>query len=187
VALQNLRDELRLAMDNSITPDDANDWRELRRQYANLMVSARAASGAGAGAAEGQVSPLGLRNAVDRSTGGGYAFGQGDQNELARAGQSVLRAPPDSGTAGRASAANLLTLSGGVGSGGMIGAALGGPAGAAVGSLAGLGMPRLVQAMMNTPTGQAYLRNQVVSDPVLTQQLLAALTAQQGSAALTRP
>ncbi len=186
-ALQNLREELRLAMDASISPQDAAEWAQLRRHYANLMVTARATGGAGAAAAEGQVSPLALRNAVNQSTGREYVFGAGDQNQLARAGQSVLRAPPDSGTAGRTSAANLLTLSGGVGSGGMIGAALGGPMGAAVGSMAGLAAPRIAQAAMNSAPGQAYLRNQVVVNPVLTQRLLAALAGQQGGAMVNRP
>lgn len=186
-ALGELRDEMRRAMDNSISPQDAADWQELRRQYANLMVSARAASGAGAAAAEGQVSPLALRNAVDQSTGRGYAFGRGDQNQLARAGQSVLRAPPDSGTAGRTAANNLLTLTVPASGGGLLGAAVGGPVGAAIGSGVGLAAPKVAQTLMNSPAGQAYLRNQMVNNPVLTQQLLAALTAQQGGAALTRP
>jgi hypothetical protein len=186
-ALGTLREELRTAMDSSISQPDAAEWAQLRRHYANLMVTARAAGGAGAGAAEGQVSPLALRNAVNQSTGGNYAFGAGDQNQLARAGQSVMRAPPDSGTAGRTSAANMLTLSGGMGSGGMIGSILGGPLGTAVGMGAGLAAPRMVQAAMNTQTGQAYLRNQMVNNPVLTQRLLAALAGQQGGALVNRP
>src|SRR6185503_15287874 len=56
-ALADLRDTLRSAMDASISPEDAGRWQLLRRHYANLMVAADAASGAGAGAAEGQISP----------------------------------------------------------------------------------------------------------------------------------
>ena len=185
--LNDLRQIMRNQMDASISPADAAEWARLRREYANLMVSARAAGGAGAGAAQGQISPLSLRGALNQSTGGNYAFGQGDQNELARIGQSVLRAPPDSGTAGRTAAGNLLTLTLPGSGGGMIGAALGGPLGAAVGAGAGLAAPRLAQMLMNSATGQAYLRNNLVQDQVLTRQLLGALAAQQSNAAVSRP
>ena len=186
-SLTEVRDTLRQAMDASISPDDAAEWARLRREYANLMLSARAAGGAGAGAAQGQISPLGLRGALNQSTGGNYVFGQGDQNELARIGQSVLRAPPDSGTAGRTAASNLLTLTLPGSGGGMIGAALGGPLGAAVGAGAGLATPRLAQMLMNSAGGQAYLRNRLVENPILTWQLLGALAAQQSNAAVSRP
>jgi hypothetical protein len=179
-ALGDLRERLRTAMDGSISPADAAEWAGLRRHYANLMVSARAAGGAGAGAAEGQISPLALRGAVNQSTGGGYAFGRGAQNMLARAGQSVLRAPPDSGTSGRTMAQNLLT-GGAVGGMATAGAAAGGPLGAAVGAGGSLLLPRVVQALMNTEAGQRYLRNQVIQNPQVTGQIAAALAAQQGA------
>lgn len=189
-ALGDLRDRLRVAMDDSIaqgaTPADAAEWARARREYANLMVIARAAGGAGAGAAEGRLSPLSLRNAVDQSTGGGYAFGRGDLNELARIGQSILRPPPDSGTAGRTMANNLLT-GGAIATGGGMGAVTAGPLGAAGGAVAPLVVPMLVQALMNSPSGQAYLRNQVIQNPTLTQSLAAALMAQQGTGYAVSP
>lgn len=190
-ALGDLRERLRLAMDASIaqgaTPDDAAAWARARRDYANLMVIANAAGRAGAGAAEGRLSPLALRGALDQSTGGGYAFGRGDLNELARIGQSVLRPPPDSGTAGRTMAQNLLT-GGAVTSGAGMGAMAGGPVGAMAGAAGTLALPPLIQALMNSQAGQAYLRNQLTTNPVLTQQLGAALAAQQGTGyAVSRP
>lgn len=178
-ALGDLRNMLRGAMDDSISPQDAASWAQARREYANLMTIANAAGRAGAGAAEGQMSPVALRQALDQSTGRGYAFGRGDLNELARVGQGVLRPPPDSGTAGRTMANNLLT-GGTVATGGGVGAMLGGPVGAAVGAGASLGMPRLAQLLMNSPQGQAYLRNQMVQQPVVTSPLAAALLGQQG-------
>jgi hypothetical protein len=188
-ALTELRETIRRAMDASISPADAADWQQARRQYANLMVIANAARGAGAGAAEGMMSPLALRQALDTSTGGGYAFGRGDMNELARIGQALLRAPPDSNTAGRTYANNLLTgqnlFSGAaLGAGASGGAMMGGPVGAAVGAVGSLALPRMVQMLMNSGAGQAYLRNQVAANPTITQDLARALLVQQASTAL---
>jgi len=174
-ALADLRDTLRSAMDASISPEDAGRWQLLRRHYANLMVAADAASGAGAGAAEGQISPLALRSAVDRSTGGGYEWGRGDLNQLARIGQSVLRGPPDSGTAGRGFMNSLLTGSLPI-SGAGAGAMLGGVPGAMIGSAASMAMPAAVGAMMRSSAGRAYLTNQVAAG-LVDPRVIAAVTA----------
>lgn len=185
-ALTQLRQELRTAMDASISRQDAAAWARARREYANLMVIAQAAGRAGAGAAEGTMSPVALRQALDRSTGGGYVYGRGDLNELARVGQGLLRPPPDSGTAGRSYANALLT--GGLASGGAgAGALAGGPLGAAVGAGASLAMPRLVQMLMNSDAGQRYLRNQLLPNRVATPGLAAALLAQQGVSQAVQP
>jgi hypothetical protein len=177
-------------MDNSISPEDAAAWDQLRRDYANLMVISRAAGGAGEAAATGRISPLALRGAVNQSTGGGYAFGRGDLNELARIGQSVLRPPPDSGTAGNQAANDLLTgrialLSGLGGAGGAVAA---GPVGGVAGAMLPLALPRMVQALMNSEAGQAYLRNQAIQNgPRVTPALISALTGQQGAAYAVQP
>jgi len=181
-ALGDLRERLRAAMDASISPEDAQAWQEARRQYANLMVAARAAGGAGANVAEGNISPLALRGAVNQSTGQGYAFGRGDLNELARIGQSLLRAPPDSGTAGRSAATNVLTAGGGI-----AGTVMGGPIAGAAAAGATFALPRLAQLLMNSPAGQAYLRNQIAAGPGYSGQLAAALLAQQANARLNAP
>jgi len=161
-AIGNLRTTLREGMDASITPEDATAWQEARRQYANLMVAEKAAGGAGANAAEGNISPLALRSAVDQSTGRGYARGQGDLNELARIGQGVLRAPPDSGTAGRTQMNQLLTGGGFSAGGSAVGAMIGGPIGAGVGAIGGLALPAIARAAYVNPLMQSYLRNQAV-------------------------
>jgi hypothetical protein len=188
-ALGELRETIRRAMDASISPADAADWQEARRQYANLMVIANAAGRAGAGAAEGVMSPVALRQALDTSTGGGYVYGRGDMNELARIGQALLKPPPDSGTGGRTYANNLLTgqnlFSGAaVGAGASGGAMVGGPVGAGVGAVGSLALPRMVQMLMNSGAGQSYLRNQVAANPTITQDLARALLIHQVSAAL---
>lgn len=185
-ALGQVRDALREAMDRSISPADSAAWAQARRQYANFAALRQVMGGAGAGVAEGQISPLALRGALDRSTGRGYAEGRGDLNELARIGQSIVRAPNDSGTAGRTLAQNVLTGSIPA-TGGVLGTMLGGPVGGVVGAGASLALPRLVQAMMNSAAGQAYLRNQVVRNPQMTGPLSAALLGQQGLAQVTGP
>ena len=186
-ALGDIRDTLRTAMDKSISPEDAAAWDQLRRDYANLMVISRAAGGAGEAAATGRISPLALRGAVNQSTGGGYAFGRGDLNELARIGQSVLRPPPDSGTAGNNMANALLTgqlaAAGGIG-----GTMAAGPLGGVAGAASSMFLPRIVQALMNSDTGQAYLRNQAIQNgPRVSPALIAALTGQQGTAYSVQP
>lgn len=179
-AIGQLRETLRTAMDASISPADAEAWQQARRQYANLMTIATAAGRAGGGAAEGMMSPVALRQALDQSTGRGYAFGRGDLNELSRIGQALLKAPSDSGTAGRTFANNILTgslVGGGAGSGAMVG----GPLGAAAGAAGSLALPRLAQMLMNSQAGQAYLRNQAAADPTVTSDLALALLLHQAS------
>ena len=86
-----LRDTLRQQMEASMNPADAARWRELNRLYANGKVIQDAMGAAGAGTAEGNISLLQLRGAINRSLGSdAYARGYGDLNDLARAGQSVL-------------------------------------------------------------------------------------------------
>ena len=182
-ALGELRETIRRAMDASISPADAQDWQQARREYANLMVIANAAGRAGGGAAEGMMSPVALRQALDASTGRGYVYGRGDLNELARIGQAVVKPPSDSGTAGRSYANNLLTGSLGVG-GATAGGSVGGIPGAMLGGAATVALPRIAQMLMNSDTGQAYLRNQAAAAPTLTPDLMRALLVQQLSGAL---
>jgi hypothetical protein len=189
-ALGQLRQILRSAMDNSISPEDAAAWRQANRDYANYKVIEDVMNSAGEAAATGRVPPLALRGAVNRSTGSGYSSGRGDLNELSRIGQSVLRPPPDSGTAGNQAANDLLTgrialLSGLGGAGGAVAA---GPVGGVAGAMLPLALPRMVQALMNSEAGQAYLRNQAIQNgPRVTPALISALTGQQGAAYAVQP
>ncbi len=186
-ALGELRKTLRAAMDNSISPEDAAAWRQANRDYANAKVIESAMNSAGEAAATGRLPPLALRGAVNRSTGSGYSSGRGDLNELARIGQSVLRPPPDSGTAGNNMANALLTgqlaAAGGIG-----GTMAAGPLGGVAGAASSMFLPRIVQALMNSDAGQAYLRNQAIQNgPRITPALISALTGQQGTAYAVQP
>ncbi len=193
-ALGDLRETLRTAMDASISPADQQAWQQARRQYANLMTTARATGGAGAEAAMGNVSPLQLRSALDQSTGRGYVFGQGDQNDLARIGQAFLRPVPDSGTAGRTFMQNMLT-GGGLASGGAgAGMMAGGLPGALMGGAATLAGPRIAQAIYNTAPMQTYLTQgipalagMVNAAPQMNSPLAAALLAAHAKDALPGP
>lgn len=193
-ALGTLRSTLRSAMDDSISPADQAAWQQARRQYANLMTTARATGGAGAQTALGNVSPLGLRSALDQSTGRGYVFGQGDQNDLARVGQAFLRPPPDSGTAGRTGMQNLLTGAQFAGPGAVAGASTGSPLAAILAGGASLAGPRAVQAIYNTPAAQTYLTQGIpgmaglVSNaPQINSPLVAALLGAHAKEVLPGP
>ena len=160
-ALRGLRDTLDDGMSRSISPDDAAEWTRLRREYGNMKVLERAATGAGESAALGNVSPAKLRQAAATGRNGQYARGEGDFDDLARSGEAVLRPLPDSGTSTRLNARTLGGLTGAGGAG--AGALAGGPGGAVAGALMGMFAPAVAgRALMSRPV-QAYLANQLLS------------------------
>lgn len=151
-------------------------YQELSRQYANLKTIIDAMGGAGNLPAKGQLSPAQLGGALGKAMGReGRALGRGDLNELSRVGQLFVRDQiPNSGTPQRLFIQNL--LSGNVGNigGGIAGAgagyyAGGSPESAALGGLLGVGggllSPRALQVLMNSPSGQAYLKQGILSLP----------------------
>lgn len=154
-ALRGLRDALDGGMERSINPADVGAWSELRRQYGNMKTLENAIAGAGGeDAAMGLISPARLRMAASSGNRGGYARGQGDFAELAKAGQAVMSPLPNSGTAARTAVRNLGSpmLAGG-----------GALAGGIPGLVAGLAAPALAgKALMSAPV-QRYLANQTVS------------------------
>ena len=110
-ALRDMRNALDNAMERSIPAGsgDAELWRQSRREYGSQKTIEKAASRAGEATAEGQIVPANLRNAIPKA-GGGYARGEGDFSELARAGSGVMQPLPNSGTAQRNALTNLLML-----------------------------------------------------------------------------
>jgi hypothetical protein len=106
-ALRDLRNGLDNAMSRSIAPADQQAWQTARREYSAQKVIEKAASRAGEATAEGQITPANLRNTLPKAVGG-YARGEGDFNELARSGVSVMTPLPNSGTAQRTNAFHLL-------------------------------------------------------------------------------
>jgi len=188
--LLQFRDMMRQQMEASMNPADAARWRELNRQYANTHVIRDAMGAAGAGAAEGNISLLQLRGALNRSAKDAYATGFGDLNELARVGQSVLRKPPDSGSPQGIAITGLINKLSALGSAGgaAAGSHYGGVEGAALGAIAPWAAPLAVGAVMrgrvpltDFSPGQAYLSNRLAADvnPALTAAIIRASQQQQ--------
>lgn len=157
-ALKGIRGALDSAMGRSISPADQAAWQEANRQYRNLQIIQKAATGAGEKAAEGLISPSQLRNATVGEGRRAYARGQGDFAELARAGEAIMKPLPQSGTAPRVYSQNIIAAL--LGGGGIGGAAAGFP-GAAIGAGAALS-PAVLGRMLMSKAGQAYLGNQVL-------------------------
>lgn len=152
-AFKGIQRSLDDAMVRSVSPEDASEWARLRSQYGNFKVLERAASGAGADAAFGVISPAKLRQAASTGRQGSYVQGRGDLDELARAGVAVLGRPSTSGTAENARAMGIASalLAGG-----------GGAAGGIPGAVAGVAAPWAAGAAMMSRPGQAYLANQAM-------------------------
>jgi hypothetical protein len=183
-ALRGLRNTLDDGMSRSISPDDAAEWVRLRREYGNMKVLEKAATGAGENAALGSISPAKLRQAAVSGRSGQYARGEGDFDELARAGEAVLKPLPDSGTSTRLNARTLGGITGAGGAG--AGALAGGPGGAIVGALMGSAAPFAAGRVLMSRPVQAYLANQLLgptrlSDPRMAA-VIEALIGQQSSA-----
>jgi hypothetical protein len=161
--LRNIQHALDDAMERSLTnPADMGAWREARRQYRNLLVLEKAATGAGENVAMGLISPSQLRAATVQQGRRAYARGQGDYAELARSGEAVLKPLPNSGTSPRTDARNMLAVPQAIVGGslgyGATGDWEGAVAGAALGGLSRAAMSRAVMG----PRGQRYLSNQAL-------------------------
>jgi len=160
-SLRDMRNALDSAMARSMTPEDQQAWQRARREYAAQKLIEKAASRAGEATLEGQITPPNLRNAIPKA-GGGYARGEGQFNELARAGAQVMSPLPNSGTAQRLNAFDLLDL------------------GKALLKVPGGVVARGIQSA----PGQAYLSNQLMNgalpnSPAARTALIAELIKQQ--------
>lgn len=171
------RDMLRQQMETSMNPQDAAQWRDLNRYYANGKVIQHALNAAGEGTAYGNLQPIHLRNALNSSAGkDAYGRGFGDLNDWAKAGQSVLRNPTDSGTPMGTAMNKLLTgaqiFSAGAGS--TAGYMFGDPVSAMGGLVAPLAVPWAIGGTMRSRPGQAYLANQLMRnvDPRVTAAII---------------
>lgn len=190
--LLQLKNALRQQMESGMSPQDVGQWRQLNRWYANGKVIQDAMGAAGAKPAIGDISLPQLRVAINSSLGqDAYSRGFGDLNDLARAGQSVLRTPADSGSPSGIMINRLLQTVGSIGSviGGGLGAHYqGGVEGLVGGAVAPLAAPWAVGAAMrgripftNYSPGQAYLTNQLTRnvDPALVAAMTNAINAQK--------
>jgi len=133
---------------------DLGAFQKVRGNYRNLLAIEDAASGAGEAAASGLISPSALRNAVKKQGKRAYVRGKGDFAELARAGELVMKPLPNSGSAPRINAMNLLHSLGGIAGYG---------AGGIEGAIAGVLAPAIgSRVLMSTPM-QRWLANQATA------------------------
>lgn len=183
-AYRGMRDALDNVMERSIRLSDTGVWGELRRQYGNSKVLMNAANGAGEAAGQGYISPARLRMAASGANREGFALGNSDFSQLAKAGQTIMTPLPDSGTASRLATRALINVPAGIGAiaGGASGDIMTGLLGAAIGG----SVPKVAgKALMSKPV-QNYLANQAALTPVSGQMrglLNALFNSQAGSAA----
>jgi hypothetical protein len=107
-SVRNYANQIREALDDafqrSAAPGDVADLSAARLQYKNMMTIAPLVNKGH----PGDISPLLLQSAANRSFKSNAFRGAGDLGELGDIGQNYLRAPPDSGTATRSMINNTL-------------------------------------------------------------------------------
>lgn len=150
--LSRLRDEVRVAMDDSIGEADKQAWKTARSQYKNLKTVRDLVAKEGA---DGNISPALLAGRMNASQAGKESMamgGGGELGDLARIGQQFLKDRiPDSGTAGR------LTALGALGGGGY---ALGIDPQTTLLTLAGGATGgRALNKLLNSQAGRNYMLN----------------------------
>jgi hypothetical protein len=181
--LGNVRDQLRQAMDASISPQDQQAWRDVNQQYAAYAGIRKAMNRPSTGtAADGDIPMAGLAAATNNGPTSAYAMGRGPLNDLARLGQILKPQTPDSGTAQRLQVGMLL---GGIPS--AIGAAATGHPAIAAGTAASMAGPYLASKAYNSRLGQAYLTNQLMAGRGLTPGLLGAISVDDFARYLATP
>ncbi len=163
-ALQGMRASLDDAMEASLPKDQAEAWREVRRNWANLKILTKAASGGTVGSRnEGNLSPSALSMALRSRQGADrFASTEGGLNDTARVASYLAESIPNSGTPQTLNMQHILT---GGAPGALPGYLMGGPVGAAVGSATSLVAPNIIaRAMTGTGPGgdllRRYLANQ---------------------------
>jgi len=134
-------------------------WREARREYKNLLVLEKALQGAGENTAMGLISPSQLRNAARSQNKRAYVRGKDDLGPLARAGEAVMKPLPQSGTAPRQAAQNMMAAFGAAG-----GSLAAGAPGAFIGAISAAAAPAIGSRMLMSRPVQRYLSNQTAAE-----------------------
>lgn len=143
--------------------DDIQRLTQARQQWGNLIAIENSVTRAGEAAATGIITPANLRNALAAQGRRAFAQGRGDLNELARAGVTVIKPLPQSGTQPRTLARELTAGAQGGTAAGLGSFALGAdPVTAATIGGAAVIAPRLRNAFLASPAGQAFMRNQLM-------------------------
>lgn len=140
--------------------DDVARFETARGQFRNLFAIEKAAERADV---EGIISPLALRTALLQQGRRRYVQGKGDLGPITRAASDILKPLPQSGTAPRLSAQQVLGgASGGTAAGlSAFGLGMDPLTSVIVGGLAA-GTPAARNAMLASDIGQAYFLNQLM-------------------------
>ncbi len=182
-ALNNLSSALDGAMTRSVPDDLAKQWTQARQEYKNLLQIDKAMQGGTQTTrSAGDIPFSGLKTAVQANDRRGYSRGRGALNELSRVGDFLAPKIPNSGTAQRTFMTDLATGTpqtfGGAGVGFM--ASGGDPALTAVSAATSLALPPMMQKMINSKAGRAYLTNEVMTNASpASKQLLAKIVSAQ--------
>lgn len=180
--LRDLRNTLDEAADRSLPAAKKGAWKELNKQYANYKVLQKAGSMISQDSLEGLISPSALNRAVETANRTKSQAGYSDLYSLSRAGRSVLAdSVPNSGTAQRQLAQQLLTGSLGLTTGGITYGITQDPQTAVLAASGTLAGPKLAQYLLNTPAARTYFTKGIpgvanVVNPY-TKQLAAQLAA----------
>lgn len=165
-ALRDIMGAMDQGMERTIAqanPADLGAWRTVRRQYANMLVIEKAATGAGEQAAAGIITPARLRSASIGQNRRSFARGRNEFVDLANAGVQAMTPLPNSGTASRLAARGIAAIPAGVGAY-LGGQQQGGAGGAIVGGLAGAALPMGIGAAILSRPGRALLANQLLAN-----------------------
>lgn len=157
-ALKGIRNALDDAMEASLPADQAEAWRTVRKNWANLKILTRSAAGGSVDSrAAGNLSPSALSTALRSSQGvDRFATTQGGLNDVARMAGYLADTRPNSGTPQTLQMQHLLT---GGGPGALPGYVAGGPMGAVIGSAASMAIPNVVARAMTGSKGFGWLRD----------------------------
>jgi hypothetical protein len=172
MALRELQESLDDAIGRHMPAAHMDEWRDARRQYRNLLVLEKASTASQTRGNLGIISPTTLSNADIGQNRRAYGRGRSDFSELAHAGEGVMRPLPNSGTAARTAARNLIP---GVTTvlGAMAGGHFGGSAGGGLGAVVGAAAPRGLGYLTMSQPAQAFLGNQLVRGPTAAGQTMA--------------
>ena len=153
LALGDMRNALDESVQKGLPPKLADAWLAARQEYKNLLIVEKALNRGGEFAPNGLITPAALRQAASSIEKRGFARGQSDYTALAKAGEAVMKTPPQSGTAPRMTAHLIPSAIGGL-AGGLLGGAISMPA------VTGLIAPALTGRAIMSGLGQRYLGNQ---------------------------
>lgn len=164
-ALRRIRNVLDDAVERGLPANLQGQWRTARTEYRNLLTVSRAAGAAGENAANGLISPAQLAAATKATQKArNFERGRGELQQLARSGQAVMSALPNSGTPARLAAQS-------------VGAGIGGLAAGAPGMLlAPIGSGLAARAFMSAPM-QRYLGANARMAPLEANSMQGAINA----------